>query len=200
MKKKLVLAILILLIPASMFASVLQLGGSLSWGVPINFQEEKPFELSNINFSKYDVGLDVRLNIPMFQLQGEVKGAFSSDLLLEEYCYNLATSMRFDIFFLDLTAGMGINIVVDKDPLTNNWRYNGQDGTSAKDVFSTAGLYYRAGLGIDFGKLSLELQASVPTDASWQSMSEERMQSVFDTIGPKFEKMRVSVGLTANFF
>lgn len=200
MKKRLILVMLLILIPASMFASVLQMGGSVSWGVPLYFEEEKSFEFSNIDFAKYDVGLDLRLNIPRFQLQGEVRGAFSNDLLLESYCYNLAVSSRFDIFFIDLTAGVGININVDKDPVTKEWRYNGQDGKTATDVFSTAALYYRAGLGIDFGKMSLEVQGIVPTGATWQNMSEERTQSVFDTIGPKFENMRVSVGLTANFF
>lgn len=200
MKKKIILALLLVLIPASIFASVLQIGGSVSWGVPINFEKEEPFSFEDIDFAKYDVGLDLRLNIPRFQLQGEVRGAFSSDLLLENYCYNLAALMRFDVFFLDFTAGMGININVDKDPVSKEWRYNGQDGKTATEVFSTAGMFYRAGIGIDFGKMSLSMQATVPTEATWENMSQERMQSVFDTIGPRFDKMRVSVGLSANFF
>ena len=200
MKKKIILALLLVLIPASIFASVLQMGGSVSWGVPIYGEKEKPFEFSNIDFSSYDVGLDVRLNIPRFQLQGEVRGAFSSDLLLDSYEYNLAASTRFDVFFLDLTLGAGINISVDKDPVTKDWWYNGQSGRTASDVFSTAEFYYRAGLGIDFGKMSLEMQATVPTGANWANMNQERMQSVFGTIGPKFERMRLSIGLTANFF
>ena len=200
MKKKIIMALLLVLIPASIFASVLQMGGSVSWGVPIYGEREKPFEFSNIDLSSYDVGLDVRLNIPRFQLQGEVRGAFSSDLLLDSYEYNLAASTRFDVFFLDLTLGAGINISVDKDPVTKDWWYNGQSGRTASDVFSTAELYYRAGLGIDFGKMSLEMQATVPTGANWANMNQERMQSVFGTIGPKFERMRLSIGLTANFF
>ena len=200
MKKKIILALLLVLIPASIFASVLQIGGSVSWGVPVYGEREKPFEFSNIDFGSYDVGLDLRLNIPRFQFQGEVRGAFSSDLLLDSYGYNLAASMRFDMFFLDLTAGMGINISVVKDPVTKEWCYNGQSGMTAKDVFSSSELYYRAGLGIDFGKMSLELQAAVPTGATWENMSQERVQSVFGTIGPKFERMRISIGMTANFF
>ena len=108
--------------------------------------------------------------------------------------------MRFDVFFLDFTAGMGININVDKDPVSKEWRYNGQDGKTATEVFSTAGMFYRAGIGTDLRTMSLSMQATVPTEATWENMSQERMQSVFDTIGPRFDKMRVSVGLSANFF
>ena len=35
MKKKIILALLLMLIPASIFASVLQIGVSVSWGVPV---------------------------------------------------------------------------------------------------------------------------------------------------------------------
>ena len=200
MNKKIILAIIIILLPASIFASVLQLGGSVSWGVPVHGDSSTPVDFEEIEFGKYDVGLDVMLNIPRFQLQGGIRGAFSSDLLLESYTYNLGAAMRFDVFFLDFTTGLGLNISVDKDPISKEWRYNGQDGKSAEEVFSTSELYYSAGMGIDFGKLTLLVNATVPTGATWENMSQERMQSVFDTIGPKFERTRVSVGLTANFF
>lgn len=200
MKKNIALLVLVMALPALAFASVFQVGTSVSWEVPIDFQSQEPFSFSNIDFTKYDIGLDARANIGRFQLQGEVRGAFSTDLLLQKYSYNLAASTRFDIFFIDLTAGAGISIGVEKDPVTNDWQYNGQDKTDASTVFSTAELYYRLGLGIDFGKASLEMQATIPTGASWRDLEEERMQSVLATIGPKFERMRVSVGISANFF
>ena len=200
MKKNIALLVLVMALPALAFASVFQVETSVSWEVPIDFQSQEPFSFSNIDFTKYDIGLDARANIGRFQLQGEVRGAFSTDLLLQKYSYNLAASTRFDIFFIDLTAGAGISIGVEKDPVTNDWQYNGQDKTDASTVFSTAELYYRLGLGIDFGKASLEMQATIPTGASWRDLEEERMQSVLNTIGPKFERMRVSVGICANFF
>ena len=200
-KKIIVVCIAALLISGSAFASVLQLGGSATWGVPVDFDSSEPVSVSDIEFGKYSIGLDARLNVGFFQFQGEMRGSFSEDLLLKEYGYYLASSLRFDIFFLDLTAGLGMKIGVAKNGETNDWEYNGQSKTDAASVFSTGEFYYRAGLGIDFGPASLELQAMVPTGgASIESMSTNDGRSVFQVIGPQFDRTRISVGITANFF
>ena len=200
-KKIIVVCIAALLISGSAFASVLQLGGSATWGVPVDFDSSEPVSVSDIEFGKYSIGFDARLNVGSFQFQGEMRGSFSEDLLLKEYGYYLASSLRFDIFFLDLTAGLGMRIGVAKNGETNDWEYNGQSKTDAASVFSTGEFYYRAGLGIDFGPASLELQAMVPTGgASIESMSTNDGRSVFQVIGPQFDRTRISVGITANFF
>ena len=200
-KKIIVVCIAALLISGSAFASVLQLGGSATWGVPVDFDSNEPVSVSDIEFGKYSIGFDARLNVGFFQFQGEMRGRFSEDLLLKEYGYYLASSLRFDIFFLDLTAGLGMRIGVAKNGETNDWEYNGQSKTDAASVFSTGEFYYRAGLGIDFGPASLELQAMVPTGgASIESMSTNDGRSVFQVIGPQFDRTRISVGITANFF
>ena len=200
-KKIIVVCIAALLISGSAFASVLQLGGSATWGVPMDFDSSEPVSVSDIEFGKYSIGFDARLNVGSFQFQGEMRGSFSEDLLLKEYGYYLASSLRFDIFFLDLTAGLGMRIGVAKNGETNDWEYNGQSKTDAASVFSTGEFYYRAGLGIDFGPASLELQAMVPTGgASIDSMSTNDGRSVFQVIGPQFDRTRISVGITANFF
>ena len=200
-KKIIVVCIAALLISGSAFASVLQLGGSATWGVPVDFDSSVPVSVSDIEFGKYSIGFDARLNVGSFQFQGEMRGSFSEDLLLKEYGYYLASSLRFDIFFLDLTAGLGMRIGVAKNGETNDWEYNGQSKTDAASVFSTGEFYYRAGLGIDFGPASLELQAMVPTGgASIESMSTNDGRSVFQVIGPQFDRTRISVGITANFF
>ena len=94
-----------------------------------------------------------------------------------------------------------MRIGVAKNGETNDWEYNGQSKTDAASVFSTGEFYYRAGLGIDFGPASLELQAMVPTGgASIDSMSTNDGRSVFQVIGPQFDRTRISVGITANFF
>ena len=111
-KKIIVVCIAALLISGSAFASVLQLGGSATWGVPVDFDSSEPVSVSDIEFGKYSIGLDARLNVGFFQFQGEMRGSFSEDLLLKEYGYYLASSLRFDIFFLDLTAGLGMRIGV----------------------------------------------------------------------------------------
>ena len=188
-KKIIVVCIAALLISGSAFASVLQLGGSATWGVPVDFDSSEPVSISDIEFGKYSIGLDARLNVGFFQFQGEMRGSFSEDLLLKEYGYYLASSLRFDIFFLDLTAGLGMRIGVAKNGETNDWEYNGQSKTDAASVFSTGEFYYRAGLGIDFGPASLELQAMVPTGgASIESMSTNDGRSVFEVIGPQFDR------------
>ena len=200
-KKIIVVCIAAILISGSAFASVLQLGGSATWGVPVDFDSSEPVSVSDIEFGKYSIGFDARLNVGSFQFQGEMRGSFSEDLLLKEYGYYLASSLRFDIFFLDLTAGLGMRIGVAKNGETNDWEYNGQSKTDAASVFSTGEFYYRAGLGIDFGPASLELQAMVPTGgASIESMSTNDGRSVFQVIGPQFDRTRISVGITANFF
>ena len=200
-KKIIVVCIAALLISGSAFASVLQLGGSATWGVPVDFDSSEPVSISDIEFGKYSIGFDARLNVGFFQLQAAMRGSFSEDLLLKEYGYYLASSLRFDIFFLDLTAGLGMRIGVAKNGETNDWEYNGQSKTDAASVFSTGEFYYRAGLGIDFGPASLELQAMVPTGgASIESMSTNDGRSVFQVIGPQFDRTRISVGITANFF
>ena len=199
MKKKImILCLLCILMPAAIFASVFQLGVSSTWDVPVDTEVEKIF--GDVEFSNYDVGLDSRLNIGYLQFQAEIRGKFSNELLLENYGYYLASSLRVDLFFLKLTAGAGIKIGVDKNPVTKDWEYNGQSGTEAEAVFSSAEIYYRAGAGIDFGSFSLELQAMVPSGASWNDLTEEKTQRVIDTIGPKFDRTRVSLSMTANFF
>ena len=68
MNKKIILAIIIILLPASIFASVLQLGGSVSWGVPVHGESSTPVDFEEIDFGKYDVGLDVMLNLSLIHI------------------------------------------------------------------------------------------------------------------------------------
>lgn len=200
-KKLLVLCLCLAIVPAFAFASFIQMGVTSTWDVPFYPLEEETFSFDNIDFGDYEVGVDMRLNIAALQLQCEMRGGFSDELLLTNYSYYLASSLKLDIFFLRLSAGLGIEIAVDRDPVTNDWQFNRQGKTDGITVLSTSELYYRAGLGIDFGPASLEIQAMVPTGgATYEVMSTATGRTVFDVIGPKFEGTRISVGLMANFF
>ena len=68
------------------------------------------------------------------------------------------------------------------------------DAVEQQAVWPSTGNYCRGG-AYNSALLGCKSIAILP-----ENMSQERMQSVFDTIGPKFERTRVSVGLTANFF
>jgi hypothetical protein len=132
--KRILLVALVVLLPAAAFAE-LGVGGSVLYNSPGLFGQ-KVNEI-DLNVNKFSFGPDLRYKLWFLQLEALILGSFGSSSSLDGY---LDAGLVFDILFLRLSAGAGIN-----------GTYNFADGSFDK------GFNVKANADLKFGKISVGL-------------------------------------------
>jgi hypothetical protein len=132
--KKILLVAFVVLLPAAVFAE-LGVGGAVLYNSPGLIGQK--VDTLDLNVNKFSFGPDLRLKLWIFQLETLFLGSFGSSSSLDGY---LDAGLVFDLLFLRLSAGAGVN-----------GTYNFQDGSFDK------GFNAKANADLKFGKFSVGL-------------------------------------------
>ncbi len=134
--KRILLVALVVLLPVAAFAKPeLGVGGSVLYNSPL--LSGGKVDAIDFNVNKFSFGPDLRFKLWFLQLEALVLGSFGSSSSLDGY---LDAGLVFDILFLRLSAGAGIN-----------GTYNFQNGSFEK------GFNAKANADLKFGKFSVGL-------------------------------------------
>ena len=166
MNKRLI-AILVIaaIVPAMAFASILQIGPSVTYNKMVFNGEGDASGLKDI--SNYGFGADVRLNVYFLQVDAigtYSKGADNSHIISTTPTANLLLKLG----PIDLTAGIGPKLDFKRDS-AGKWTMNGQDIYNFGDSFMHAKLAYRAGVTANMGLIGLGVSYTVPTEGTFSN-------------------------------
>lgn len=166
MKRLIVISMMVLVFAGSAFASVIQIGPSVTYNKAVTDIKLNEEELKDLNFNNLIFGADVRLNVPYFQLA--VQGGLGSswgDLQNFTLSANATANVRFTLSVFELFLGAGMNMDFMKNGDT--WLINGNDLSDAGSAFGHSQLIYRGGVGLNIGFIGVSLQAMVPTNGTF---------------------------------
>ena len=199
MKKKILITLLFLLFSASLFASFLQIGPTYTVNMPINKESSTPIDISKVDFNKYNLGIETRINISYLVLDGECRAKFSDELLLESYDIYTSLGLKAKFFFLEFITSIGLKGEGSKDS-EGTWLLNGKKEPSLEQYFLSSSLFYKTSMDVNCGSLSLSLSMLFPTEETPTTLNEVKERSVVDAFTPNLNKTTFSVGLLINIF
>jgi hypothetical protein len=101
--KKILLAAFVLLLPVAVFAE-LGVGGAVLYNSPVLIGQK--VSAIDLNVNKFSFGPDLRYKLWILQLEALVLGSFGSSSSLDGF---IDAGLAFDILFLRLSAGVGLN-------------------------------------------------------------------------------------------
>ncbi|MBQ0071744.1 MAG: hypothetical protein KBS81_07830 [Spirochaetales bacterium] len=198
MKKLTALLIILMVATGALFAAVFQIGPTVSYTVPLDLSKGNPVDFAAIDLRDFTFGGDLRINMAFLQAQAEARSSFDKDLRLDHFELYGAGALRFDLVVADVTLGGGVKVSgVSED---GRWTFNGKDSTEAYHIFTSSELYYKAGLALNFGRVSFSTEVMAPLDLSLSGLKEEKMQSVLGALTPDLKRTQVSLGFLINIF
>lgn len=198
-KKYIVVFVLLAILSTSVFASFLQIGPTYSVNTPVDFSSQTPIEISKVDFNKYTLGLDTRFNIGYVVLEGECKAKFTDELLLNSFDVYTSLGLKVKVFFLDFIASLGLKTEGTKNE-ASNWIFNGVENPTFVSLLTKSSIFYKLTTNINMGKVTLSLNATLPTTETIETLNEVKERSVVDALTPQLDKTLVSVGLLFNLF
>ncbi len=197
MKKSfLLVALVLLLIPTTAFASLLSVGPTAVYNVPIGDVDAAEAAAQNFDAGKISYGADLRLRI-LF-LQAGVVGLVTPGSHAQDFSIaGLVTAgVNFDLGPVALGLGLGPRLNVQRD--NNDWKVTDASGnyinsTSFKDVFMNAPLVYRLNADLNLGGITLG--ATYTIDSSYKLSDAKNIAA----LAPDFENNAGRFGVSVLF-
>ena len=143
--RKMLLVLLVVLLPAAAFAE-LGVGGAVLYNSPL--LSGGKVDAIDFNVNKFSFGPDLRFKIWILQLEALVLGSFGSSSSLDGY---LDAGLAFDILFLRLSAGAGINGTYNFDNGSFDKGFNAKANVDLKFGKFSVGLTYILDVAVDNG-------------------------------------------------
>ena len=192
MKKKIIVILLALLVPAASLMATpwIQVGANVGYGIPMsseNFDGEFVDGFSDLQ--NYKFGAEARINL-FDWVSLAVPGTFTLDFT--QFNLQPSVNLNLPLGFLDIALGVGTNMEIAYD--NNEWKMNGEPFSKAGNAFLDSNFLYRGALTFNLGFLGIGLAAAVPSSGSFSEMGE------LDAWTPQWENTTLSASVLVNFF
>lgn len=192
MKKKIIVILLALLVPAASLMATpwIQVGANVGYGIPMsseNFDGEFVDGFSDLQ--NYKFGAEARINL-FDWVSLAVPGTFTLDFT--QFNLQPSVNLNLPLGFLDIALGVGTNMEIAYD--NNVWKMNGEPFSEAGNAFLDSNFLYRGALTFNLGFLGIGLAAAVPSSGSFSQMGE------LDAWTPQWENTTLSASVLVNFF
>jgi hypothetical protein len=143
--KKMLLVALVLLLPAAAFAEF-GVGGVALYNSPVLIGQ-KVSDI-DLNVNKFSFGPDLRYKLWILQLEAMILGSFGNFSSLDGY---IDAGLAFDILFLRLSAGIGLNGTYQFENGAFNKGFNTKFNADLKLGKLSLGLTYIINMNLDGG-------------------------------------------------
>ena len=192
MKKKIIVILLALLVPAASLMATpwIQVGANVGYGIPMsseNFDGEFVDGFSDLQ--NYKFGAEARINL-FDWVSLAVPGTFTLDFT--QFNLQPSVNLNLPLGFLDIALGVGTNMEIAYD--NNEWKMNGEPFSKAGNAFLDSNFLYRGALTFNLGFLGIGVAATVPSSGSFSQMGE------LDAWTPQWENTTLSASVLVNFF
>ena len=192
MKKKIIVILLALLVPAASLMATpwIQVGANVGYGIPMsseNFDGEFVDGFSDLQ--NYKFGAEARINL-FDWVSLAVPGTFTLDFT--QFNLQPSVNLNLPLGFLDIALGVGTNMEIAYD--NNEWMMNGEPFSEAGNAFLDSNFLYRGALTFNLGFLGIGVAAAVPSSGTFSEMGE------LDAWTPQWENTTLSASVLVNFF
>ena len=192
MKKKIIVILLALLVPAASLMATpwIQVGANVGYGIPMsseNFDGEFVDGFSDLQ--NYKFGAEARINL-FDWVSLAVPGTVALDF--SQFDIQPSVNLNLPLGFLDIALGVGAKMQISND--NGNWYMNGSSFSQAGNAFLDSNFLYRGALTFNLGFLGIGLAAAVPSSGTFSEMGE------LDAWTPQWESTAISASVLVNFF
>lgn len=192
MKKKIIVILLALLVPAASLMATpwIQVGANVGYGIPMSSENlDGEFVDGFSDLQNYKFGAEARINL-FDWVSLAVPGTFTLDFT--QFNLQPSVNLNLPLGFLDIALGVGTNMEIAYD--NNEWKMNGEPFSKAGNAFLDSNFLYRGALTFNLGFLGIGLAAAVPSSGSFSEMGE------LDAWTPQWENTTLSASVLVNFF
>ena len=192
MKKKIIVILLALLVPAASLMATpwIQVGANVGYGIPMSSENlDGEFVDGFSDLQNYKFGAEARINL-FDWVSLAVPGTFTLDFT--QFNLQPSVNLNLPLGFLDIALGVGTNMEIAYD--NNEWKMNGKPFSEAGNAFLNSNFLYRGALTFNLGFLGIGLAAAVPSSGSFSQMGE------LDAWTPQCENTTLSASVLVNFF
>lgn len=192
MKKKIIVILLALLVPAASLMATpwIQVGANVGYGIPMSSENlDGEFVDGFSDLQNYKFGAEARINL-FDWVSLAVPGTFTLDFT--QFNLQPSVNLNLPLGFLDIALGVGTNMEIAYD--NNEWMMNGEPFSEAGNAFLDSNFLYRGALTFNLGFLGIGLAAAVPSSGSFSQMGE------LDAWTPQWENTTLSASVLVNFF
>lgn len=192
MKKKIIVILLALLVPAASLMATpwIQVGANVGYGIPMSSENiDGEFVDGFSDLQNYKFGAEARINL-FDWVSLAVPGTFTLDFT--QFNLQPSVNLNLPLGFLDIALGVGTNMEIAYD--NNEWKMNGEPFSKAGNAFLDSNFLYRGALTFNLGFLGIGLAAAVPSSGSFSQMGE------LDAWTPQWENTTLSASVLVNFF
>ena len=192
MKKKIIVILLALLVPAASLMATpwIQVGANVGYGIPMSSENlDGEFVDGFSDLQNYKFGAEARINL-FDWVSLAVPGTFTLDFT--QFNLQPSVNLNLPLGFLDIALGVGTNMEIAYD--NNEWKMNGEPFSKAGNAFLESNFLYRGALTFNLGFLGIGLAAAVPSSGSFSEMGE------LDAWTPQWENTTLSASVLVNFF
>lgn len=192
MKKKIIVILLAILVPAASLMATpwIQVGANVGYGIPMSSENlDGEFVDGFSDLQNYKFGAEARINL-FDWVSLAVPGTFTLDFT--QFNLQPSVNLNLPLGFLDIALGVGTNMEIAYD--NNEWKMNGKPFSEAGNAFLNSNFLYRGALTFNLGFLGIGLAAAVPSSGSFSQMGE------LDAWTPQWENTTLSASVLVNFF
>ena len=192
MKKKIIVILLALLVPAASLMATpwIQVGANVGYGIPMSSENlDGEFVDGFSDLQNYKFGAEARINL-FDWVSLAVPGTFTLDFT--QFNLQPSVNLNLPLGFLDIALGVGTNMEIAYD--NNEWKMNGKPFSEAGNAFLNSNFLYRGALTFNLGFLGIGLAAAVPSSGTFSGMGE------LDAWTPQWENTTLSASVLVNFF
>ena len=192
MKKKIIVILLALLVPAASLMATpwIQVGANVGYGIPMSSENlDGEFVDGFSDLQNYKFGAEARINL-FDWVSLAVPGTFTLDFT--QFNLQPSVNLNLPLGFLDIALGVGTNMEIAYD--NNEWKMNGEPFSEAGNAFLDSNFLYRGALTFNLGFLGIGLAAAVPSSGTFSGMGE------LDAWTPQWENTTLSASVLVNFF
>ena len=192
MKKKIIVILLALLVPAASLMATpwIQVGANVGYSPALNIGgDNSDFVDGFSDLQNYKFGAEARINL-FDWVSLAVPGTFTLDFT--QFNLQPSVNLNLPLGFLDIALGVGTNMEIAYD--NNEWKMNGEPFSNAGNAFLDSNFLYRGALTFNLGFLGIGLAAAVPSSGTFSGMGE------LDAWTPQWESTAISASVLVNFF
>lgn len=192
MKKKIIVILLALLVPAASLMATpwIQVGANVGYGIPMSSENlDGEFVDGFSDLQNYKFGAEARINL-FDWVSLAVPGTFTLDFT--QFNLQPSVNLNLPLGFLDIALGVGTNMEIAYD--NNVWKMNGVPFSEAGNAFLDSNFLYRGALTFNLGFLGIGLSAAVPSSGTFSGMGE------LEAWEPQWENTTLSASVLVNFF
>lgn len=191
MKKKIIVILLALLVPAASLMATpwIQVGANVGYSPALNISDTSDFVDGFSDLQNYKFGAEARINL-FDWVSLAVPGTFALDF--SQFDIQPSVNLNLPLGFLDIALGVGSKMQISN--VDGEWYMNGGSFSEAGNAFLESNFLYRGALTFNLGFLGIGVAATVPSSGTFSDMGE------LEAWEPQWESTAISASVLVNFF